>query len=92
MIWFSSYKSTAFMRKRAKIIFCIFEKKKKGEELTKGSTWPLSSIETRHPHPSGGNMTGGAGTSSSSGKTVTGGPMGLLPPADPQQWSPVVGL
>jgi hypothetical protein len=68
------------MRKKARRISCVFEGKKKGEELTKGGTWPLSSTETRHPLPSAGTATGGegggAGTSSSSGGTTIGGACG----------------
>jgi hypothetical protein len=45
---------------------CVFEKKK-GEELTKGGTG------TRHLLPSDRTATRGAGTSSSSGGTATGG-------------------
>jgi hypothetical protein len=52
----------------ARRISYVFEKKKKGEELTKAG------IGTRHPLPSDETVTrGDAGTSSSSGETTTGG-------------------
>jgi hypothetical protein len=54
----------------------VFEKKKKGEKLTKGGTGPWSSTKTRHPLPSDWTLTRGAGTSSSSGRTMTGGTCG----------------
>jgi hypothetical protein len=59
----------------ARRISYVFEKKKKGEELTKAGTG------TSHPLPSDGTVTrGDAGTSSSSGETTTGGGLaGILP-------------
>jgi hypothetical protein len=48
------------MRKRVGRISCIFEKKKKGEELTKACTG------TSHPLPSSETMTRGAAETSSS--------------------------
>jgi hypothetical protein len=70
------------MRKRARRISCAFEKKKKSEELTKGSTGPsslksLSSTATRHPLPSG--------------ETTIVGPAGLGPPLPPTGLLPTVG-
>jgi hypothetical protein len=55
-----------YEKERARRISSIFEKKKKGEELTKGGIRPSSSgplsliVTTRHPLPSGGTTTGGA--------------------------------
>jgi hypothetical protein len=60
----------------ARRISYVFEKKEKGEELTKAG------IGTRHPLPSDETVTrGDAGTSSSSGETTTGGGglAGILP-------------
>jgi hypothetical protein len=73
------------MRKNGEKKLLWFLEKKKGEELTKGG------IGTRHPLPLGGTMTRGAGTSSSSGGTVTGGPVGLLPLARLRQRGPTTG-
>jgi hypothetical protein len=59
------------MRKRARRIFYIFEKKKKGEELTMAGT------RTRHPHASSGAVISEAArASSSSNETTRGGPTG----------------
>jgi hypothetical protein len=61
------------MTKRVRRISCVFEKKKKGEELTKAGTG------TRKPLPSGRTVTRGAArTSSSFGGTAIGGPCGTM--------------
>jgi hypothetical protein len=74
-------------------ISCVFEKKKKGVELTKGGTGPLSSTKTRHPIPSDRTMTRGLGPHLPPVGPRQGGPMGLgppLPPAGPQQFQAVI--
>jgi hypothetical protein len=58
------------MRKGARRIFCVFDKKKKGKELPKADTG------TMHPFPSGWTTTRGAARTSN--RTTIGGPYGTV--------------